>query len=59
MACKVERVVSREAEMDQSEDGGKPGECGDSEAKVSRSSDARKSSEMKPRERVFNVAPAR
>lgn len=48
--CKVERVVSKEAEIDQSEDRGKPGEWGDSEAKVSGSNDARKSSEMKPRE---------
>lgn len=52
----MERVVSEEAEINRSEDGGRPGECGDSEAKVSGSNDARKSSEMKPRECAFNVA---
>lgn len=58
VVCKVESDVSKEAEMDQSEDRGKPAECGDSEAKVSGSNDARKSSEMKPRKCASNVAPA-
>lgn len=58
MVCKVENDVSKEAEIDQSEDRGKPAECGDSEAKVSGSNDARKSSEMKPGKCASHEAPA-